>query len=212
MPAIITFAKNERVKANSGLTGIILSGGKSSRMGMEKGLCLLDGKPLIEYSVRLLEQVCNTILIGANTDAYDYLGFPVIKDEFTGIGPIGGIYSCLNHSSTNDNLVLSCDIPLIPVDLIHAILSHKDDFQVVIPLSDGLPEPLCAFYRKDILPVIERAIYSGKYKIQDAIKDTRYKFLDFGENGKFSSKIFTNINTLDDLEEMENYLKHKRTV
>ncbi len=175
-------------------------------MGMEKGLCLLDGRPLIEYSVKILEQVCDSIIIGANAGPFDYLGLEVIPDEISNIGPLAGIYTCLKHSETNDNLVLSCDIPLIPADLLRKILSEKHDYQVIIPLSGGLPEPLCAFYRKDILPVVENAITLGRYKIQDAIKETRHRFLNL-DYEEHPAGFFSNINTPADLAKMEQYLK-----
>ena len=63
------------------LTGIILSGGQSSRMGKEKGLCLLNGKPLIEYSFDLLKKFCDSIIISSNSKDYEYLGCQIINDE-----------------------------------------------------------------------------------------------------------------------------------
>ena len=67
---------------NKNITGIILSGGQSSRMNREKGLCLLNGKPMIEHIIDELAPICNDILISTNKEEYAYLGYPLIKDKF----------------------------------------------------------------------------------------------------------------------------------
>jgi len=80
---------------NSGITGIILAGGKSSRMGKDKGWVLFRKKPLIDYAVELLGGICQSIVISANNSAYDKLGLPVYHDIIPDSGPMGGIYTCL---------------------------------------------------------------------------------------------------------------------
>ena len=74
------------------ITGIVLSGGKSSRMGKEKGLCLLHDKPLVKYSIDVLKKVCHPIILGANREEYIKFGLPVVKDEINNIGPISNLF------------------------------------------------------------------------------------------------------------------------
>lgn len=175
-------------------------------MGREKGLCILKNKPLIEYSVQVLNQECDKILISTNADNYNYLRFPVIKDEIKGIGPIGGLYSCLRASETEDNFVLSCDMPLISVELIKYIIQNNKNYQAVIPVFGKFPEPLCAFYRKDAANILKNFIEKEDYKIQNAIKKLKCKFLKIDNSLDFyHHKLFANVNTQDDLLEIEEF-------
>ena len=186
------------------LTGIILSGGKSSRMGKEKGLCLLNGKPLIEYAFDLLKNFCDSIIISAKNSEYEYLGCQIVKDEIQGIGPAAGIYSGLWASRSDENFILSCDMPMITVDLIRFLLSQKKDFDAVIPLNNGLPEPLCGFYRKSCIPVFKRSLDQGKYKIQDILTEVNTRFIPVTSADPFYNPLlFTNVNAPGDIENLE---------
>lgn len=148
------------------LTGIILAGGESSRMGTDKGLTLLKGKPLVAYAIETLETICDQIIISANSPDYHQFGYPVQPDQFTGCGPIGGIYSGLKVSETERNLILSCDIPLISRDLINFILKHSEKNKVCIPVQEnGFPEPLCAYYPKISLDLLEKFIRQKSFKL-----------------------------------------------
>lgn len=195
---------------NKKVTGIVLSGGLSRRMGKEKGLCLLNDKPLVEYAIDILQKECSSVMIGSNNVLYRKFGFPVIEDEIKGIGPIGGIYSCLNSSHTDDNFILSCDMPMVHEDLLRHILAQREHYDVVVPLYDGNPEPLCAFYRKDITPVLRSQISAGDYKIQELLKKLKTKYLDIGPHLNFyHNHLFANINAEADLVWMEDELKKK---
>ena len=192
---------------NNQLTGIILSGGKSSRMGKDKGFVELNNKPLISYSIEVLSPICNQIIIGANSDNYKYFGYPVIGDEIKDIGPIGGIYSCLRSSKTNNNFILSCDMPLISAELIKYILSQREGFDVVIPVFKNFREPLCAYYHKSIITGLFNAIETNRYKIQDVIKSFMTKFLPITKDLPFyQENLFDNMNSQPDLLKIENHL------
>ena len=173
-------------------------------MGKEKGLCTLRGKPLIEYAVELLLEVCDDVIISANNNSYDYLGLPVIKDSVKGVGPIGGLSSAINYSETVDNFVLSCDMPFVSVELIKYILSQKTGHQAVVPVNNGFPEPLCAYYRKDIATVFDRSIENGIYKIQRAIKAIDVAYIGINQKNGFDNRLlFSNINTEKELKRLE---------
>lgn len=101
------------------ITGIILAGGKSSRMGKDKGLCDFKGKALVSYAIETLRPLCGNLMISANyfPEKYAEFDLPVIADEVKNIGPMGGILSCLKQSHTQHNLVLSCDTPFVTTDV-----------------------------------------------------------------------------------------------
>ncbi len=181
-------------------------------MGKDKGFVELNNKPLISYSIEVLSPICNQIIIGANSDNYKYFGYPVIGDEIKNIGPIGGIYSCLRSSRTNDNFILSCDMPLISVELIKYILSERGGFDVVIPVFKNFREPLCAYYHKSIITGLFNAIETNRYKIQDVIKNFKTKFLPITEDLPFyQENLFANMNSEQDLLKIENYLSKNST-
>ncbi|MBN2175805.1 MAG: molybdenum cofactor guanylyltransferase [Bacteroidales bacterium] len=196
---------------NDQITGIILCGGKSSRMGKDKGLCLLNNEPLVKYVIRILKIACDALLIGTNDNNYETFGIPVVPDHFKGIGPIGGIYSCLQASSTDRNIVLSCDMPLITVELVRFIIEQPGNPDAIVPLFEGLPEPLCALYHKRTIPKIKYSIEKGDYKIQDVLNllNTRYVVID-SELTWSHKDLFYNINSADDLDRIEQRLRSKK--
>jgi molybdopterin-guanine dinucleotide biosynthesis protein A len=182
------------------ITGIVLAGGKSTRMGEDKGLMELNNKPLIDYSIEVLSKVCDELIIGANSLEYQRFGFPVIPDEIKGIGPIGGIFSCLKASLTQDNVVLSCDIPLITQPVVELLLSKRKDYQIVVPVVNGFPEPLCAYYHSSVINGLHDLINRDIYKLQYAIKQFRTKFLPLDSKLSFYNEmLFSNINSSKDL-------------
>ncbi len=180
-------------------------------MGKDKGFCELKAKPLVAYSIDVLSPVCNQIVIGANDEIYNNLGYPVVTDEIKDIGPIGGIYSCLKSSDTEDNIILSCDMPLVSAELIEYILFAKAGYDVVIPVFKGFSEPLCAYYNKSILTDLLKAIEEKKYKIQDVVKSLKTKFLEIDSGLSFyHDNIFANINSQQDLLEIQNHLSNNK--
>ena len=106
-------------------TGIILAGGKSSRMGEDKGLVLLNGKPMIQYVIEALKEVVSDIIIISNNASYNKFRVPVYSDIIKDKGPVGGIYTGLYHSTTELNFCISCDVPMISSDFIFWLLNKK---------------------------------------------------------------------------------------
>ena len=91
------------------ITGIVLAGGKSSRMGSDKGLLTINGKMFIEHVVDAMKPLVDNIIIVSNNKMYDQFGYERIEDEIINSGPMAGLYSGLKHSESEYNLVLSCD-------------------------------------------------------------------------------------------------------
>ncbi|MCF8367525.1 MAG: molybdenum cofactor guanylyltransferase [Bacteroidales bacterium] len=193
------------------ISGIILSGGKSKRMGEEKGLCQINGRAMVEYALDTLEEICDPIVIGANNNNYDHYGFRVVNDIVHDVGPIGGLYSCLKASTTNHNFVLSCDMPMVSKELVKYILSEARDYDVVIPIFKDYKEPLCTYYHKNVVSGLYEAMQKGVYKIQEAILSLNVKYLEIHPRLSFySDYLFNNINHRDDLIKAEDIMiKHK---
>ena len=101
------------MKSKNNITGIILAGGKSSRMGTEKGLILYKNKPFVEHIIEAMNPLVDNIIIISNNKAYKSFGFRCYEDLIKNTGPLAGIYTGLRYSKTENNLIVSCDVPLI---------------------------------------------------------------------------------------------------
>ncbi len=190
------------------VTGIILAGGKSSRMGAEKGLQLLCGKPLISYAIEALTGLCSEIIISSSSNAYAGFGFKTVADEFPGIGPMGGIYSSLKQSTSAQNLVLSCDLPFVTVELMAYILKQGKEFEVAVPWEgERHYEPLCGFYNQSILNKLKSYIEKGNYKLPDLFEEIVINRLNLNHQpGIYHPRLFLNINTPADLALAEKHM------
>jgi molybdenum cofactor guanylyltransferase len=183
-------------------TGIILAGGKSLRMGIEKGLADFQGKPLILWAVSVMKDLCAEILISSNSSLYEHLGFKVIPDIYPDSGPMGGIFSCLNESKNRVNLVLSCDMPFIKPDIFSFLARQIGDEWICIPwYKDDHFEPLCGIYLKDSLPDIQTFIEAKNYKLPELFSKTKFRAVSINEiYPPLPEHYFMNINSLYDLE------------
>lgn len=190
------------------ITGIILSGGKSSRLGQEKGLADFNGKPLIQYAIDILKPVCDNILISANhhLDEYASFGYEVVEDQQKGIGPMGGLITCLKKSSTRYNFVLSCDTPFVPAELFTHLLNTIENFQLAIPRHSGnFIEPLCSVYSTNVIWQMQHFIENRNYKLYDFIEEASTKFVSINDQLPFyHEEMFVNMNTQKDIQNKSN--------
>jgi molybdopterin-guanine dinucleotide biosynthesis protein A len=180
---------------------IILAGGKSARMKMDKALLPVSGVPLIIKISRLLEPHFNEIIICADSASkYDFLPYRVVADEEPGQGPLMGILSGLRASTRSVNFVMACDIPQIDISFIEQMSSYADRYDIVVPLTRGsLPEPLFAFYKRAVIPAIEDLLKNGVRKIINLYDRRPTKFVRM-ENSDWLRNLNTN-------EEYQQYLK-----
>lgn len=185
------------------ITGIVLSGGKSKRLGTEKGLAIYGGKPLVTYSIAALKPLCGEILLSANNEleSYRQFGLKIVQDEVEGIGPMGGLLACLKQSQTRYNLVLSCDIPFVESELLSYLLSQIENYQVVVPVhGEGWIEPLCGFYNTNVISQLEKSERSGNFKLVDFIEKINLKKVLIDNTLPFyNEQLFFNINTLNQI-------------
>ena len=193
------------------LTGIILAGGKSRRMGAEKGLLRLGSKYMIELAIDALEPLCDQIIISENTDAYDFLGYKVVPDYIPNSGPMGGIYSGLRESENDLNIVLSCDMPFINTDLLRTLIEQFEGNLVAVPWHGGRKyEPMCAVYSKELLPVLEKFIKEDNYRIADVFDVVSTAKVEMNDQTYgFNEKTFENVNSEKELDRAAQYFDKK---
>jgi molybdopterin-guanine dinucleotide biosynthesis protein A len=148
------------------VTAIILAGGKSSRMGRDKGLAEYGGMPLVQYSINACEIITNDILISTRNQDYARFGFPLVADNFTERGPVGGLEAALSVSRSDLNIVCPCDMPGIHADILNMLLMNSQWAKAVVAQdSEGKVYPVLGVYNRSAIPVIRELIRLGEYRM-----------------------------------------------
>lgn len=185
------------------VTGIILAGGESKRMGSDKGLKVLNGKPMVNYVIDLLEGLNIPILIVANNDRYTQFGYTVIKDQYKNKGPLGGIHAGISASETEINLILGCDAPFLDGGIISKLM---DDYKnpITIAKFQNRIYPLIGLYNKSVLPELENAIEKDVLKLTAFCEAANSTILDFTDNKELGKELyFANLNSPKDIKAYE---------
>jgi molybdopterin-guanine dinucleotide biosynthesis protein A len=187
------------------VTGIVLAGGKSSRMGTDKAMLKIDGVPLAINSKDSITPFCDDVIISVNSsNAADFTGFHTVIDDVYGQGPIGGIARCLEASSSEVNLVFACDIPYIDPFTVLRMLSYIDDFDIIVPsFAPGKSEPLYGVYRKTVVPFAYNMLAKGQRRVSELFEKCRTKIIRMDDGGRYA-----NLNTEDDVEKYKKNLIH----
>ena len=191
------------------ISAIILSGGRATRMNsLDKGLVLLQDKPLIAHVIARLKPQVSEILVNANREIaqYEAFGLPVLKDEsaeFIGtfIGPLAGFSLGLQRAKHDYVLTVPCDSPLLPLDLAQRLLSDMaaSRADIAVASREENAHPVFCLMKKSVLPSLLAYIESGERKVSAWQKSLNYIEVDFSDN----FQAFTNLNTFDDLADLE---------
>jgi molybdopterin-guanine dinucleotide biosynthesis protein A len=184
----------ERWAVKMHATAIILAGGNGTRMGRDKTMLPVGGRPMIEHIYEQLRPHFSQILISSNDPSrHGFLGATVVPDRAGGQGPLMGIASALKVSAYERNFVIACDMPDVDTGFVRAMLRQVGDNDVVVPTEGpGLYEPLFAVYRQSALPTIEESLQSGRKRIVDSLSRCRVKYVDL------AGRRLMNINTMND--------------
>lgn len=138
------------------ITGIILSGGKSIRMGTNKSLLKIGDETIIERTAKLIKALFKDVMIITNTPLeYGFLNLPLYEDIYKNKGPLAGIHAGLSKSKTEKNFVISCDMPLMTNGMIEYLTEYPTKKLITIAKADGFIQLLCGVYSKKCLPLIE---------------------------------------------------------
>ncbi len=182
------------------MNGIILAGGKSSRMGQDKGLMEVDGQPMVRRVIDVLSPLVNKVLIIANDPAYSRFGYPVYPDLIPGKGPAGGIYTGLTHTGTEKNICLSCDLIRINEGLLRFLIRESKDSEITVAKHGQKTEPLIGIYRKKCLSGWKKLLEQDLLKLQDMIEHFEVNKVAITPDMDFyHDHLFDNINAPEDL-------------
>ena len=187
------------------ISAIILSGGLATRMGgVDKGLVLLQQKPLVQYVIERLIPQTDEILINANREITQYQTFnlTVLQDETPDfIGPLAGFSLGLKHAQHEYLLTVPCDSPLLPLDLADRLLTSliQQNADIAVATSDGHVHPVFSLCKKNVLPTLTNYLQQGGRKVSAWQKSLNYIEVDFSDN----ADAFVNLNTIEDLESLQ---------
>lgn len=190
------------------MTGIILSGGKNSRMGTNKAFLEIGGERLIDRTTKIFKDIFQEVILSTNSplDYLDHDGV-IVADIIKGKGALGGIYSGLFFASHDHAFVSACDMPFLNRDFIEYMVERADNYDIIVPkLSDGF-QPLHAIYSKRCLPAIKRIIDRDQLKITGFYKGLKTLEIpeDIIKSYDPEGKMFINVNTRTDLEQISSY-------
>jgi len=195
----------EHIIPAAGVTGVILAGGQSSRMGSNKALLPYRGGRFIESIYHTLSGLFAEVLLVTNSpEQYAFLNCRTVADRYAGMGALAGLHAGLHGSRSSHIFAVACDMPYLNETLIRALLARRHLAEVVIPESANGLEPLHAVYGKGCLPAMEQSLGTGKRRIVSFFPRIRVQTFtsDLVANivGDFSS--FSNINTPADYFEL----------
>ena len=188
------------------VTGIILAGGRSRRLGRDKAVEPFDGQPLIRRVIERVAPLTGEIVVVV-ADAARGQALPldaehrVAVDIYPDGGSLGGIFSGLSAAANDWGLVVACDMPFLNVPLLEYMLGLRDDCDAVVPQPGAFPEPTHALYSRACLPHIEARLQASNLKISGFFDDVRVRYLDEGEVRRLDPELlsFFNVNSPEDL-------------
>lgn len=186
------------------ITGLILAGGQGRRMGgVDKGLQVLRGRPMIEWVIERLMPQVRHIVINANQnhDRYGVLGHPVVADAVAAggggfAGPLAGIQAGLAATTTDLMITVPCDSPFLPIDLVTRLAAARasNDADIAVAKTGQQVHPVFMLVHRRVRPNLEAYLSSGGRKI-----DAWYAHLRAIEVPFADDSAFANINTRDEL-------------
>jgi molybdopterin-guanine dinucleotide biosynthesis protein A len=197
-----------------GITGVLLTGGESRRMGRNKALLEIDGKKLIEKNLEVLDNICDEVLISSREEGvYAEYGYKVVPDVMKGKGPLGGLYSVLQQALYPHLFLVACDMPLLNVTAIRYLYREMDSFDALVPEAFGRKHPLHAFYHKRILSLVSEKLQNDKLKLIDILNQLNTKYVMIEENcrepniRKAIEQSLINVNTPEEWKTLVNSIK-----
>ncbi|HEX7364013.1 MAG TPA: molybdenum cofactor guanylyltransferase [Dehalococcoidia bacterium] len=188
------------------VSGIVLAGGKSLRLGRVKALERINNQLLIERTIERISPPARPVLVVTSQEQFDlivasHLKVKVVLDLFPGKGALGGIYTGLECADSFYSLIVGCDMPFLNRSLLRYITRCATGFDAVVPKMRNMLEPLHAVYSKNCLPLIRKMMEEDRLEILQLFDMVNTRYLGEEELVKIDSEglSFFNINTMADL-------------
>ena len=167
-------AVDKEVTPLSAAEAFVLAGGRSTRMGKDKALLQVAGRPLLELALDKLRTLgldasVPPRIAGTRPDLSSYA--PIVPDLHPGCGPLSGIEAALAATTQPLNLFLPVDLPLLPAEFLGWILRRAEitGALLTVPRFNGWPQPLCAVYHRDLLAGVTASLLAGNFKVMPVL-------------------------------------------
>jgi molybdopterin-guanine dinucleotide biosynthesis protein A len=187
------------------VSGFVLAGGASRRMGLDKARLPLGSERMVDRQIRLLCAICRSVAIIGPPDRFADVGIRVYEDEIPGKGPLGGIHTGLRRARTEFSLFLSCDMPLMEERFLRYLceqaLASRASATLPPPWAKGR-YPLCAVLRRRLLSRVRSCLASGQNQVGRFFSSSPRRVISQAEFARagFSPRIFCNLNTPEEYE------------
>jgi molybdopterin-guanine dinucleotide biosynthesis protein A len=176
------------------ITGVILAGGRSRRMGKDKTMLEIGGITLFDRALRMMRELFSEVLIAGDRKDLVRPGICCYPDLFPG-SALGGLYTGLMKSRHDMIFVCSCDMPSPNGNIARLVVSQDRAYDVVVPRTPAGLEPLFARYHKRCLPAMKNMLDRREFRIDDFYPRVRMRYLDAAELPADWQNSFLNINT-----------------
>lgn len=179
------------------VTGVILAGGRSSRMGRDKALLKVGGQTFFDRILGIMQSLFPCVIIAGNRPDLMRPGVLFYPDHYPG-SALGGLYTGLLTANTDRIFVSSCDIPFPDADIMRTILAKRDGCDVVVPRTPNGLEPLFGLYHKNCLPAMRDMLERKEYCVFDFYPLMRVRYLSVAELPPDWRRSLMNVNTPDE--------------
>ena len=165
------------------LTGIVLAGGRSTRMGQDKASLRFGHETLLARAIRIVGEVADEVIVVARpVEDRDnpFLGLPVrlVHDPIADLGPLAGIAAGLAASTSDLNLIVACDMPLIKPAVLRRLVELRGDADICVVVIEGHASPLCAVYRSSVAAAAQELLAAGERRVMRLLDQVQTKRVD----------------------------------
>lgn len=208
---IIAFFADKLQQAKPGLNGLVLAGGKSTRMGFDKSSVNWHGKEQRYHMADMLKTLCNEVFISCRSDQEETdAPYPSLTDTFTGLGPYGAILSAFREKPDCAWMVIACDLPLLDSSTLQYLVNNRDPSKLATTFGngyEGFPEPLITIWEPKSYSVLLSFLAQGYSCPRKVLINTDAHLLTAPD-----TNALTNVNTPEQLEKVKSILQQRITI
>lgn len=188
------------------LCGLVLNGGKSTRMGTDKSALVLGDRPVLAHVIDTMERLTSIVVISQNRG--DYPGYPTVMDHLNDAGPLSGLHAAMEEREEDWFIVAATDMPFVQPEVYTHLLRQRKD-KAVIPSFDGLLQPMSGIYPRTMLDTLDRYLHQGGRSVRGLLETTGYtKVSDFSSlKPEILNRHFFNMNTWNEFEQAKELSK-----
>jgi molybdopterin-guanine dinucleotide biosynthesis protein A len=168
----------------TGHSAIVLAGGRSRRMGVDKASVRIGGRRLLDRVLSVVTGLFDDVVVVGRAEWTDAPGaVRFAEDDFPGRGPLGGLYTGLGLVAHERALVMGCDMPFITAEALRELVSHDGEADATVARTDGCPQPLLAVYDRRVRPVVGRLFTSDDRSLMNLLSTISVEYVDLADAG-----------------------------